>query len=259
VDGPIPEKKLEEFLKVSEAKARESKPTPAKRKAAESMTTPAKKRAAESTTTPIKESAASADVLPAPEASKLKKPTGGAFGVYRSQNMQAIKASLLSKREESTLSSIAREAALLWKELSVDKKTEYENAYDTKKRAYKAAQGSDGGGKKRKAERTVFTKPDGTPFKRPLTSFGLFIKERRESIKASLPADHKVVEVTKKAGVLWKALSEEERTTFRERSSAEMSSYQQAAHAARKAEAAAKGVLLVQRPKMLRRRRKKAW
>jgi len=201
------------------------------------------------------ESAVSADGLSPPDASKLKKPTGGAFGVYRAQNMEAIKASLLSKREESTLSSIAKEAALLWKELSVEKKTEYENAYDTKKRAYKAAQGSVDG----KRRKVVLIKPDGTPLKRPLTSYGLFIKERRESIKASLPPDHKMVDITKEAGVLWKALPEEERVAFRERAGADMSSYKQAAHAARKAEAAKRGVQLVQRPRIPRRRRKKAW
>lgn len=244
VDGPIPNKKLQEFLK-----ANKRDPKVSQAKSSESKTTPTKKRAA------------TIDLLSPPDAVKLKKPTGGAFGVYRSQSMETIKASLLSKREESTLPNIAKEAALLWKELPVEKKSEFEDAYNEKKRAYKAAHG-----RTRKVKKTVVVKHDGTPMKRPLNSYGLFVKERRESIKASLPSNHKITDVAKEAGVLWKALTDDERNAFRERTDTEWSTYKESALAARKAEAAkaknaqtGMNALFPQRAKIHRRRRKRAW
>jgi|Transcript_110341 high mobility group protein B1 len=245
VDGPIPEKKLKEFLKAGKttSKVRDS-------------------HSRESKVTPTKRRAASADLSTTPDTSKLKKPCGGAFGVYRSQNMASIKASLLAKREESTMSSIAKEAALLWKDMSVEQRKEFQDAYNAKKDAYKATK------KKLKVKRVVLAKPDGTPLKRPLNPYGLFLKERRESIKASLPANHRMTDVGKEAGLLWKALSEDERTSFRERSGAEMATYKEAALMARKAESAkakaadprnSNNVLAVQKPRIRRLRRKKAW
>merc|ERR1711920_146712 len=39
-------------------------------------------------------------------------------------------------------------------------------------------------------------------------AFGRWLAENREEVKKVLPADHKITDVTKKAGEMWKALSQ---------------------------------------------------
>merc|ERR1712113_218935 len=65
-------------------------------------------------------------------------------------------------------------------------------------------------------------------------AYGLFLADRREEIKTSLPKDHKITDVTKKAGELWNALPaadrqkyEEMYRTAKEKYDAEMTEYKE--------------------------------
>ena len=44
--------------------------------------------------------------------------------------------------------------------------------------------------------------------------YGQYLAEKREAIKAALPKDHKIMDVTKKAGELWRALTEAEKEKY---------------------------------------------
>jgi len=45
-------------------------------------------------------------------------------------------------------------------------------------------------------------------------AFGRWLAENREEVKKTLPADHKITDVTKKAGEMWKALPQSEKQKY---------------------------------------------
>merc|ERR1712039_157979 len=62
---------------------------------------------------------------------------------------------------------------------------------------------------KRKAREEKRAKKDPNAPKKPAGgAYGVFLAENRAKIVASLPKDHKITDVTKAAGVQWKALSD---------------------------------------------------
>lgn len=66
--------------------------------------------------------------------------------------------------------------------------------------------------------------------KRPAAgAWGVFLQERRDEIVKSLPAGHKITDVTKKAAEQWKALTEDERKPFEERYKEKAETYKTAA------------------------------
>jgi len=85
--------------------------------------------------------------------------------------------------------------------------------------AQKAAES--GGSKKGKGKKKKPPKDPNAP-KRPSTGFFLFVAEKREEVKASLPPEeqNKVTLVTKKCGAMWKNASEEEQAKYKDRSKA---------------------------------------
>merc|ERR1711907_884702 len=65
--------------------------------------------------------------------------------------------------------------------------------------------------------------------KRPVAgAWGVFLQEQRAEIVKSLPADHKITDVTKKAAEVYKALSEEERKAFEEKFKKNTETYKKA-------------------------------
>merc|ERR1712066_404188 len=94
----------------------------------------------------------------------------------------------------------------------------YENAtakYQEALEKFKA-----GGGevvRKSKSDKEQRIKPSADQPKKPAGgAYGRFLAEKRAEISASLPAGHRMTDVTKKAGELFKALSEDEKKKYQD-------------------------------------------
>merc|ERR1712066_841071 len=94
----------------------------------------------------------------------------------------------------------------------------YENAtakYQEALEKFKA-----GGGevvRKSKSDKEQRIKPSADQPKKPAGgAYGRFLAEKRAEIAASLPAGHKMTDVTKKAGELFKAMSEGEKKKYQD-------------------------------------------
>jgi len=74
-----------------------------------------------------------------PDGTELKKPTGGGFGVYLSQNRAVIVASL---PKDHKITDVPKEAAARWKAMPEGEKETYTNQYQQKKAAYDEARKS---------------------------------------------------------------------------------------------------------------------
>lgn len=123
--------------------------------------------------------------------------------------------SALTDEEKSPYTTKAKEQLQSWKEQMVEyKKTPEYRDFQAKKAAAKANDTGKGGKKKRKA------KPPKDPNqpKRPSTGFFLYVADKREEVKASLPEDQrkKVTLITKRVGEMWKT-NEEEKNKYNER------------------------------------------
>jgi len=228
VDGPIPVKKLQEFLNASKSK----KASAAKAAASSGTPSPKKKRASSTpdlSVTPEEPKAKKPRVVVSAvlEAIKVAKPTGGAFGVFLQEKGTAIKASLFdAKRGQSALNRSAlgrvnRIASERWKSLTDQEQKVFQSKFDSNLSAYKALPQSQrlppaklSKIKKVQVQKLALLTPDGKEVKRSASAYFIFLEEKRQSIKASLPADHKITDVVKQAGALWKALPEEEKKVY---------------------------------------------
>ncbi|CAE8613082.1 unnamed protein product [Polarella glacialis] len=108
---------------------------------------------------------------------------------------------------------VSKFAGLKWKELSASAKAPYEKkAVDEKAKYDKAMESftSQGGVRVRstkvKAEKKV--KDPNRPKKPVGGAYGIFLAEKRESVKKTLPADHKITDITKKVSQMWAVISE---------------------------------------------------
>merc|ERR1711865_206180 len=221
VDAAIPEAKLKEFLKAGPPKI------------------------ASSTITPKKKQGTSSDSLSTPEAESQKKTTGGAFGIFQQESKEAIKA---SQPDGAKFGYIVHEAASRWRALSEDEKKPFHDKWESKLAAFTTTlSGSKGSFKKLKKtkEDSRLLNPEGEAIKKPAGGgYGVFTNENRESIKASLPADHRMVDVTKQAGLIWKGMKEEEKKVYNAKYEVKAAHYKDAIEAAvkvRLAEAPAPG------------------
>merc|ERR1719161_2263037 len=77
------------------------------------------------------------------------------------------------------------------------------------------------GGGKRKKDANAPKKPVGG-------AYGVFLAENRAKIVASLPAGHKITDVTKAAGEQWKALSEAQKKPYNDKYLKKQEEYQAA-------------------------------
>jgi hypothetical protein len=152
-----------------------------------------------------------------------KQPVGGAYGIFLSEKRPEFTKACEGQRA-SAISTMAGEA---WKKLSDVQKAPYQKKYETAKAAYEKdiAAFLAAGGQKAKGARALRTekrnggnqKKDRDPNKpkKPAGgAFGIFLSENRAKIVKSLPAGHKITDVTKAAGAQWKALSAEARKPY---------------------------------------------
>merc|ERR1712217_224647 len=108
-----------------------------------------------------------------------------------------------------------------WKKLTEAQKAPYAQKYESVKAQYDKDMEAflSGGGVKEKGAAALRTekrkandgkkKKDPSAPKRPAGgAYGVWLAENRAKIVSSLPQDHKITDVTKAAGVQWKALSD---------------------------------------------------
>jgi hypothetical protein len=144
-----------------------------------------------------------------------KKPAGGGYGFFLAEKRPEFTKACAGK----PASEISKLAGQAWKAFSDAQKKPYEEKYAVAKAKYEkdiAAFLAAGGEKtkgvaglraeKRKAKEGKKAKDPNAP-KRPAGGgYGAFLAENREAIRAGLPKGHAIFEVTKVAGVRWKAL-----------------------------------------------------
>jgi len=163
-------------------------------------------------------------------AEQPKKPVGGSYGVFLAEKRSEIKASL---PEGSKITEVSKKAGELFKALGAADKKRYEDTYVKVNAQYKEAMekfSAEGGvkvktGKQLKKLANAKVKPSEDQPKQPAGgAFGQFLKGQRGDIVKSLPAGHKITDVTKKASEIWKTISEEEKakwTTMYEKAKAD--------------------------------------
>jgi hypothetical protein len=149
-----------------------------------------------------------------------KKPVGGAYGIFLTEK----RAELAKKCVGQPVSAVTKLAGEAWKKLSDSEKKPYEDKYGTAKSkfetdmaAFLAAGGEKAKGaaamrsdkkKEKEGKKSKKAKDPNMPKKPAGGGYGRFLAENRAKIVASLPKDHKITDVTKAAGIQWKALSD---------------------------------------------------
>jgi len=153
-----------------------------------------------------------------------KKPVGGAFGSFASEKRPEFAKACVGQKA----SAVAKMAGEAWAKLSSEERAPYQKQYEEAKAKFGkdmenflAAGGVQEKGsraqksEKRKLKADKKAKKDENAPKRPAGGgYGVYMNEKREEIKNSLPKDHKITDVAKKAGELWKALSEQEKKPY---------------------------------------------
>merc|ERR1712060_561834 len=146
-----------------------------------------------------------------------KQPVGGAYGIFLSEKRPEYTKACAGQKA----SAISTMAGAEWKTLTEEQKAPYAKKYEVAKAQYDKELESflAGGGVKEKGAAALRTekrkakdgkkKKDPNAPKRPAGgAFGVWLAENRSKIASSLPQDHKITDVTKAAGVQWKALSD---------------------------------------------------
>jgi len=150
-------------------------------------------------------------------AAEQPKKAVSAYWMWLAENRDEISKGLTSKRG----SDVAKAAGEKWKALSAADKEPYEKrAAELKVSCAKEmedfkSQGGVPAPRKTKAgkeEKKV--KDENAPKKPAGGAYGCFLSDKRKEITDSLPQGSKVTDVSKKAGELWKAVSEEEKNKY---------------------------------------------
>lgn len=152
-----------------------------------------------------------------------KKPAGGGFGVFVAEKRPEFQQACAGQ----PVTAVTKMAGEQWKKLSEAEQAPYKQKYEANKAKYETDMAAflAGGGEKakgaaalrtekRKAKEGKKTKDPDQPKKPAGGAFGVFLEENRSKIVASLPAGHKITDVSKAAGVQWKALSEGDRKPY---------------------------------------------
>ncbi len=156
-------------------------------------------------------------LIMAPALEQPKKAVS-AYWLWLADNREAI-----TKKVGKGGPEVLRQAGEQWKVLPAAKKAPYEAKaaaskaeFDKSLAAFTAAGGvmakrqkKDKDGKRKKAKKN----PD-APKKPVGGTYGIFLAEKREEIKKALPADHKITDVTKKAGEMWAAAKEADKKKY---------------------------------------------
>jgi hypothetical protein len=155
-----------------------------------------------------------------------KKPAGGGYGQFLAEKRPEF----TEKCKGQPVSAVTKLAGEAWKAMSDDQKKPYEEKYATAKAKYEAdiAAFLAGGGemtkgaralrsekKKAKEEKKAKKAKDPNMPKKPAGGgYGRFLAANRAKIVSSLPKDHKITDVTKAAGLQWKALSDADKKPY---------------------------------------------
>lgn len=154
-----------------------------------------------------------------------KKVTGGAFGRYMAEH----RAALLKECAGKPATASIKLGSERFKAIADDEKQKYQSIYEKAVADYAIAMEKfkAGGGevaaivrksKKDKDSKMVAKKEKdpNAPKKPTMGGYGQFMAQKREEVKAMLPKDHKITDISKKVAELFKALSEEEKNKYGE-------------------------------------------
>lgn len=130
--------------------------------------------------------------------------------------------------------AVAKAAGEKWKNLAEAAKKPFEERaaalkieHDKAVEAFKAQGGVMA--RKRKDSEGPATKKDPSAPKRPAGGgYGIYLAEVREEVAKSLPAGHKITDVSKAVGAKWKALTDAERKPYEEKYAAKRQEYEAA-------------------------------
>jgi len=155
-----------------------------------------------------------------------KKPVGGAYGIFVSEKRpEYMKACAGQKASE-----VSKMAGVDWKKLSDAQKAPYQKKYEAAKAKFDKDMAAflEAGGEKTKGvaalrsekrkERDGKKKKDPNAPKKPAGGgYGVFLSENRATIVKSLPAGHKITDVSKVASEKWNALSDAAKKPFQDK------------------------------------------
>merc|ERR1719235_1892774 len=119
-----------------------------------------------------------------------------------------------------------------WAKLSDAQKAPYQKQYESKKSQFDKdmdaflASGGEKAQIKRKAKEGKKSKDPNAPKKPAGGAYGVFLAKNRAAIVKSLPAGHKITDVTKAAGTQWKALSDAAKKPYNDEYLKKMEVYQ---------------------------------
>jgi hypothetical protein len=171
--------------------------------------------------------------------SAIKKPQTAYF-LWLNKNREAIQKEVGAK----DFKSVAGKASELWKAMSEqDKKTFEEEAAKLKEaflkfketdegRAALAAKRAEKQGKKEVQEKraikaAVKSVDKDENLKRPASAYWMWLNDNREIIRATLGEGHKITDVSKKGGEMWKALSDTDREPWEKKAKAAKDAYEE--------------------------------
>lgn len=159
------------------------------------------------------------------------KKAPSAYWLWLSDNREAI----VKKIGSSKGPEVAKHAGQQWKAIDAKTKETYEKKAAAEKASYEKAmsdfkeQGGVPAARRSKKDKEGKKVKDANAPKRPAGgAYGVFLADQRETIKKSLPADHKITDVTKKASELWKNISEKDKKKYEDLYVKKMETYKTA-------------------------------
>jgi hypothetical protein len=153
-------------------------------------------------------------------AEQLKKPVGGAYGVFLAEKREEFTKQAAAAGEKG-VTGVAKRAGAAWTALSDAEKAPYEAKYQAKKTEYDSFKSSDAyvapEKKAKKGSRDAKPAKDKDAPKRPAGgAYGIFMSEKREEFKTKAVAagDHPITGTAKLASAAWKDVGEAEKAEY---------------------------------------------
>lgn len=163
-------------------------------------------------------------------AEQLKKPVGGAYGVFLSEKREEFKKE--AEKAGEGITGVTKRAGAAWKALSDAEKAPYEEKYKGKKAEFDAFKSTDAyvapERKAKKGAREAKPAKDKDAPKRPAGgAYGIFMNEKREEFKQQAVAkgENPVTGTAKLGAAAWKAVGEAEKATYEEKYKAAKEKY----------------------------------
>jgi hypothetical protein len=168
-----------------------------------------------------------------------KKPVGGAYGIFLSEKRPEY----VKKTAGQAASVVSKMAGEAWKKLSDAQKAPYQKKYEETKKQFDKDMAAflEAGGEKvkgvlaQRAEKRKAKEGKGkkqkdlnAPKKPCGGAYGVFLAENRAAITKTLPAGHKITDVSKAAGAQWNALSDADKKPFQDKFLKKMEEYKAA-------------------------------